>query len=143
MGFDLDEGFGPVIGGSIVFGSVMRGVSKVRQRAVHEALLKRRGREGAAADDLDQALRMLRFYKERAEEMAEHLDALTARRREAGADAVAGMVGLTKPYTFAKVKAARRETARTLHPDVCGGPLATQMFQAVNAALDEIEERTG
>ena len=91
----------------------------------------------AEVDAAEDATRTARAAEQRWRKRADELEKSPDRggRREI----VAQVLGLPSPITRKAVKAAKRNVAKTLHPDVCKGPLATTMMQFLNSALDDLE----
>lgn len=54
-------------------------------------------------------------------------------------EVVAHMLGLATPVTRQAINTAKRQVAKTFHPDVCRGPLATRIMQFLNPELDSLE----
>lgn len=107
--------------------------ARVSERTAKKRCAELRAEVAAAEQATADARAAEQRWRKRADELEKSPD--RGGRREI----VAQVLGLPSPITRKAVKAAKRNVAKTLHPDVCKGPLATTMMQFLNSALDDLE----
>ena len=107
--------------------------ARASERRVKKRCADLRAELAAAEQATQTAQAAEQLWRERADEL-ERAPGRGGRR-----ETVAQLLGLPSPITRKAVKAAKRNVAKTLHPDVCKGPLATTMMQFLNSALDDLE----
>lgn len=110
--------------------------SKARKAATAELRVKLK----AAEREATVARTAERMLKDQNEELKKRVLELEMRPgHHSRTEVVAHMLGLATPVTRPAIKAARRQVAKTFHPDVCRGPLATRIMQFLNPELDSLE----
>lgn len=107
--------------------------ARTSERTAKKRCAELRAEVDAAEDATRTARAAEQRWRKRADELKKSPD--RGGRREI----VAQVLGLPSPITRKAIKAAKRNVAKTLHPDVCKGPLATTMMQFLNSALDDLE----